>query len=441
MYTSIRTTTQFLMLSVVTILIPFQLQAELLKLDTDVGFDSVYLLNNPDASTITVALTVLAGEVDVSGPEGLSHYLEHLMFWHADNVDGQQIHARGGNAWVNGIITSYYNEGEAADFDNMLEFVRRLYEKPTLNKDFMIRERSVVAREYDLRVSENPGRRIRTKIRRDLYNNLALSRSVIGTPESIHSLTLAKAFELHKNFYHPGNSVLFLSGNLNKEEAEAAVNNHFAKIEPGSRHKADWRNARIKENSHTVKEFTDPQVKHNRLIYLALAEWPNRQTDIANWYTLWVLDSILDSALEGGIARPLRMDNFVLRSFDMDLRSYLADYFEFTLIAEPDRGVSLLQASTAVTETLGSLAKTGITKETLERVRGRLLQTQQRKNDSTDNHYARMSQQLSSGLSPVNSKQHLQNIENVSLTEVNDLLRALAQPKRRSVAHISPSEN
>jgi len=423
----------------ITIVIPSQAIADLVKLNTEVGFNSVFLLEDPEATTTTVALTVLAGEVDVDGPEGLSHYLEHLMYWHADNVAGQQIHARGGNAWVNGIVTSYYNEGEKSDLTDMLKFVQRLFEPPTLEKSFMLRERSVVAREYDYRVSENPDWRIRTTIRRELYDNLAVSRSVIGTPASIHSLTLAQANKFHESFYHPANSVLFISGNLGKAEATGLVESHFGQIEPGGRHAASWRDAKINGSSNSVEQFTDSQVNHERLIYSTLSEWPQRQITVENWYTLWLLRKVLDSALDGGIARPLRMDNFILKSFDMGFTSYLSDYFEFALDAEPDKGVSLEQASTAITETLVSLAASGVSDTTLERVRARLLQTEIRNSDSWSSHYERMSAQLSSGLDPVTNSQHLDYIKKVNLKEVNALLRALANPQRRVVAHITPN--
>lgn len=431
--------TQILLICVAAMVTPLIAIADLVKLDTNVGFDSVYLLEAPDAPTVTVALTFLAGEVDVEGPEGLSHYLEHLMFWHADNVADQQIHARGGNAWVNGLVTSYYNEGEKSDLDDMLEFARRLLGPPELDKDFMLRERSVVAREYDLRVSENPDWRIQTNIRRDLYDNLPVSRSVIGTPESIHSLTLAQAYKFRKQYYHPANAVLFISGNLDREEAKVVVNSHFAGIKPGQRHAAQWRTARIKKTSDTAQKFADSQVNYERLKYLTLSEWPDSENATNNWYTLWFLHSVLDSALEGGIARPLRMDNFVLRSFNIGLTTYLKDYFELVLHAEPDKDVTLEQASKAITETFAALASSGIPDATFERVRSRILQTEYRKNKDNESHYSRMSRQLSSGLSPVTSSEHIEHIKKVSLSDVNDLLRALANPKRRSIAFITPT--
>ena len=60
---------------------PSLASADLIKLETDTAFDSVYLFKDTESPLITVGLTVLAGEVDVKGPEGLSHYLEHLMYW------------------------------------------------------------------------------------------------------------------------------------------------------------------------------------------------------------------------------------------------------------------------------------------------------------------------------------------------------------------------
>lgn len=429
---------KLLLLLVLACTVPSLSTADLIKLESDSKLRSVYLLQSPGSSVTTVALTILAGEVDFEGPEGLSHYLEHLMFWHAD---GRQIHARGGNAWVDGIVTSYYNEGEKSDLADMLEFAARLFSPPDLDKSFMLRERSVVAREYDLRVSENPNRRIQTKLRKKLYNNLAVSRSVIGTPASIHSLTLAQAWTFHKNFYHPINSVLFLSGNLEKREAEDLVNSRFGDIGAGVAHKARWREARIEETADSVEIFTDSQVLHQRLMYLTLSQWPEGRTDTRKWYTLWLLQSILDSALEGGVAGPLRMDNFVLRSFDIGFNSYLSDYFELLFFAEPDRGVSLTEASTAIADTITTLADTGIPESTLERVRTRLLQTEVRNIDSTRSHYGRMSEQLSSGLTPVTSREHLEQIKQVSLKDVNALLRALANPERRAVAHIKPAED
>ena len=78
--------------------------ADVFKLDTDTPLRGVYFIPDSDAELVTVAMVIMAGEVNARGPEGLSHYLEHLVFWHADDVKGEPIHARDGNAWVNGCL-------------------------------------------------------------------------------------------------------------------------------------------------------------------------------------------------------------------------------------------------------------------------------------------------------------------------------------------------
>ena len=418
---------------------PHTASAALLEIDTDTGFRSVYLSQNHSVSTVTVALVVLAGEVDANGPEGLSHYVEHLMFWHADNAGGQTLHARGGNAWVNGIVTSYINQSEKNDLPVMLEFIARLYSPPDLEQEFMIRERSVVAREYDLRVSENPDWRAHTEIRRDLYNRHPVSRSVIGTPESIHSLSVESAVDYHRQYYHPENSVLFISGDLTVQEAANAVNENLQQLKSGNSYAAEWRDAEITGNLDKTTEFIDEQVNYNRLIYMSLSHIPKRMDDVKSWYALYMLNNIIDSALDGGMARPLRMENFILRSFSIEMQSALNGTFEFVMQALPDRGVDLTQATKAIEETLQEIAVKGIPGSTLERIRKRMLQTEQRNTDNNFSNYFRMARQLSAGIRPVTSQAHISFIEAVSVSEVNQLLNVLASPTRRSIAHIKPS--
>jgi len=123
-----------------------------------------------------------------------------LVFWHADDVKGEPIHARDGNAWVNGLVTSYYNRGEISELNDMMEFARRILTPPELARKFMLGERNVVTREYDLRVSENPDWRVLTDLRQRLYGDHPVSRSVIGTRQSIGDLSILQAFDFHQSF-------------------------------------------------------------------------------------------------------------------------------------------------------------------------------------------------------------------------------------------------
>ena len=108
------------------------------------------------------------------------------------------------------------------------------------------------------------------------------------------------------------------------------------------------------------------------------------------------------------------------------------------MFAEPDKGVTLEEASDTIAATIRELASTGVPSQTLERIRSRMLQSETRKADLMLENYLRLAEQLNSGIEPLGTKEHLEHIEAVSLDQVNGLLRSLANPKRRSIAFIEP---
>ncbi|MGI9481247.1 MAG: hypothetical protein ACR2OR_02710 [Hyphomicrobiales bacterium] len=84
-------------------------RADIVPVETNTTLRSVYLIPEKDSKVVQVIAVFLAGEVDSTGPEGLPHYLEHLMFWHAEKIRGETVHGRTGNAWINQHITVYHN--------------------------------------------------------------------------------------------------------------------------------------------------------------------------------------------------------------------------------------------------------------------------------------------------------------------------------------------
>jgi len=165
----------------------------------------------------------------------------------------------------------------------------------------------------------------------------------------------------------------------------------------------------IDETIDVSQAFYDKQVSFERINYFTLSEWPENTSTIENWYTARLLEAVLSSRLQGSVAIPLQSDAFVLREFDMAMGSYLSRYFEFCI-----PGASL------------------------ERVRKRMLQTESRKINHVQSNVERMVSQLRAGMKPVPSSSHLNYIKNISISSVNEMLRALAEPKPRSIAWIKP---
>lgn len=410
-------------------------------LKADTSLRAVHFLPDNETDLVTVAMIVLAGEVDFDGPEGLSHYLEHLMFWHADNVRGEAIHAREGNAWVNGLVTTYYNRGEITEFEDMIQFAQRLLTPPELDKAFMIGERNVVAREYDFRVLENPDWRALSDVRKLLYDNHPVSRSVIGTPESIASLTIQHAYSFHKQFYNAANSILLVSGNLSPEQLIAKVESAFPSAsEKGGKiaeaHTQDWRNSGVAGTLDTSIEFEEKQAKSSRFIHASLSDWSSERGAIQDEYTLQFAQRLLESALPGSLAKPLRLDNFIISSYELSVITLLDKQVELSLFAWPDDGVSIESASDRLTMALKTIADEGVPVKSFERVKKRWLQTAKREGADMNATLWRAWHHISLGLTPTTQSDHLRLIESVSLSELNSLITALGSPNRKVVGLI-----
>lgn len=426
----------------VSVCMPSWALGDISKLDTQTPLRAVYFVADSNTEQVTVALIVLAGEVDVDGPEGLSHYLEHLMFWHADNVDGEPIHARDGNAWVNGIVTTYYNRAESTELADMLEFASRIMTTPELDRNFMLQERDVVTREYDFRVSENPDWRVMSDLRKQLYADHPVARSVIGTPESIRELTIEQAISFHQQFYHPANAVLIVSGDVAESQVTRLVNARFSKNgttewPAKSSHRQAWRQASISGKLDKLVAYPEKQAKAPRLAYASLSDWSTQGDDLQRYYVMQFVQRLLESALPGSIAKPLRLDHFILSGYNLGILELIDNQVELNIVAWPDEGVPLEHAVKRLKAALQQQGTAGVPQKSFERIKKRWLQTAQRESGDKQLLLWRSWTHLSAGLTPNAQADHVRRIESVSQTDVDSLLLVLGEPQRRIIGLIT----
>jgi predicted Zn-dependent peptidase len=411
-------------------LLPGQANAELVKVETDTSLRGVYLIPDDTTDNVRVSAVFLAGEADSDGPEGLAHYLEHLMFWHADRVNNRTFHNRGGNAWVNGIITNYYNDGPKSDLDDLFAFAGRLLMPLSLDAKFMKDEKRIVSREYDLRVSENPKWRIQEKINRELYGANPVGRSLIGSPETIESLNLEQVDRFRKKHYVSSNMVLVASGNLTVNELRNKVESTFRSFAPGVTNRQAWRDAPVLEGLKRTIDIADGLAKFASYQYSSLSRWPGSGDPLQDIYTTRFLSELLGSALPGSLAKPLKIDDFVVSAYNVRLDRKLRDQIQFFFQSRPDDGVAAETVSVKLRASLLQLAKNGIPEKSLERIRKRFYQEASRRSDEPDYILGRSMRNLTAGLDPNTSADHLERISAVTKADMDQLIRAVTNSQR-----------
>lgn len=196
------------------------------------------VLVHEDHSTPMAVVNVLydVGARD-EDPErtGFAHLFEHLMFGgslHIPNYDTPLQRVGGtNNAFTSNDITNYYISLPAVNIETAcwLESDRMLglaFSEKSLNV-----QRSVVIEEFKQRYLNQPYGDVWLKLRPMAYTTHPYRWATIGKEIShIENARMEDVKEFFQKFYHPGNAILVLAGNITLRQAKELAEKWFAPI-------------------------------------------------------------------------------------------------------------------------------------------------------------------------------------------------------------------
>ena len=189
----------------------------------------VYVVRKPGFAEKYAYLAVNYGSMDMTfdlngrkmtTPAGVAHYLEHKMFDLPD-LDVMQVYSGLGaspNAFTTYDMTAYYFRCTER-FDRCLELLLRFVSTPYFTEESVERERGIIAQE--IRMGEDsPDTRVYEELLRAMYRTHPVRVPIAGDLESIQSITPELLYDCHRAFYHPGNMVLSVVGDVDPEQVE-----------------------------------------------------------------------------------------------------------------------------------------------------------------------------------------------------------------------------
>ena len=189
----------------------------------------VYVVRKPGFAEKYAYLAVNYGSMDMTfdlngrkrtTPAGVAHYLEHKMFDLPD-LDVMQVYSGLGaspNAFTTYDMTAYYFRC-TEHFDRCLELLLRFVSTPYFTEESVERERGIIAQE--IRMGEDsPDARVYEELLRAMYRTHPVRVPIAGDLESIQSITSELLYDCHRAFYHPGNMVLSVVGDVDPEQVE-----------------------------------------------------------------------------------------------------------------------------------------------------------------------------------------------------------------------------
>ena len=196
----------------------------------------------------------------VKVPIGIAHFLEHKMFEQEDGTDIFSFYSERGadcNANTNYTKTSYLFSSPnflEENLNMLLDYVQ----EPYFTDDNVEKEKGIITQEIKM-YQDMPGTVIYDKILENTFNVNPMQYPIIGTIESINSITKDDLYTCYNTFYHPANMFIVIVGNVDENEVIDIV-----KTNQDKKHFEDFTPIKIKkyDEPKQVKK-TDETIKLN----------------------------------------------------------------------------------------------------------------------------------------------------------------------------------
>lgn len=271
----------------------------------------------------------------ITSPLGVAHFLEHKMFDKGDYDAFGKFTKLGANAnaFTSPTQTAYLfetTENALACAEWLLDFVQN----PYFTEDTVEREKGIITQEAQM-YADNPDQRLFMETLGALFQNHPVRHEVLGTIESINSITENDLYTCYHTFYHPSNMTLCIAGNIDTEAYMDMIRrNQFEKtfVEPESiqRFRVDEPDAAAESHKNMTLNVTRPKVMFGIKEYSASVE-----PAVIQEHTL-LTEMMLDYLFD-------RSGEFFKTLYDQGLIDYS---FGFTNTAEADFGYSILTGNT-----------------------------------------------------------------------------------------------
>lgn len=226
----------------------------------------------PDSqSAIGMVLVETGSDFESKDQNGLSHFLEHMVFKETTNRTCDQIKLEldgmgaSSNAFTSNEFTGYYAKTSKEKIGKVIDLISDLYINPTFPQKDIDIERGVIIEEINM-YEDLPQRTVVDVWQELLYPNTSAGHTIIGPKQNIKAFNQKDFISYHKKHYTPSKTVCVVAGGIDEKEVIKQIKSIFEPIKsqkPSTRSKTKFKQAqsqlKIKhkktDQSHLVLGF------------------------------------------------------------------------------------------------------------------------------------------------------------------------------------------
>ena len=200
---------------------------------------TVLIRRDRSAPVVAIVTYVSAGYFDETDDiVGIAHVLEHMYFKGTPTRGvgeiAKQTKAVGGylNAGTIYDHTSYYTVLPSSGFRQGLDVQADAYARSIIDVDELARELEVIIQEAK-RKADSPSAVATESLYELLHDRHRIRRWRIGREPGLRRITRDALWAFYRNYYHPGNTVLSIVGDVDVDTALAEVQDKYGALPPG----------------------------------------------------------------------------------------------------------------------------------------------------------------------------------------------------------------
>lgn len=322
-----------------------------------------------DVTTPMVAINTLydVGARDESPDRtGFAHLFEHLMFSgsiHVPNFDKPLEQAGGNNnAFTTNDFTNYYDILPAQNIETALWLESdRMLSLAFTDKSLEV-QRNVVIEEFKQNYLNQPYGDLWLELSPLAYKKHPYHWTTIGKSiDHIKNATMEEVKAFFDRYYHPGNAILSIAGNLELNQVKDLVNKWYADIPSRKKHIRNLPKEPVQNEFRTktiVREVPSD-------LYVFAYKMPGRGKQ--GYYEADLISDILGHSKSSRLYKKLKKQEELVTDIDAYITGTIDDGL-LVIMTYPDDHVSIEQVESSIWEELEKLKAKPIEEKELEKI-------------------------------------------------------------------------
>lgn len=304
---------------------------------------------------------------ELVGESGISHLLEHMMFKGTKKRSALEISAAidniGGqiNAYTSKEVTAYYTIMLSRNIETGIDILSDILINSTFSDENLEKEKKVIIEEIHM-YEDIPEDRIH-----DLNSEFAIngnnSNIVLGTVDSVNSITRDQLINYYKSRYAIDNMVISIAGNYDEDKIIKLLNDHFKDFNKQiSEREYDNHFSMNSGNNYIKKDSSQVHLCFNTLGCSYLSD---------NRYVLAIISNILGGNMSSRLFQKVREEKGLVYS----IYSYQSSYSEggmFSIYAGTKKE-NYKEVVDIIKDEFKSIRTEGVKPDELEKAKNQLL--------------------------------------------------------------------